>query len=81
MARPAKSLQERVRDRSFLSRRHRGLLAGPLFGPERLREVQRRWQGETSETVLRALEREYERLVAGGARNLLRSSIPWVRGA
>ena len=41
------------------------MLAGPLFGPERLREIQRRWQGETNETVLRALEREYERLVAG----------------
>ena len=65
MARPAKSLQERVRDRSFLARRHGALLAGPLVGPERLREIQRRWQTETNETVRRALEREYEKLVAG----------------
>jgi phage terminase large subunit-like protein len=41
------------------------LLGGSLVGPERLREIQLRWQGETNETVLRALEREYERLVAG----------------
>jgi len=41
------------------------LLAGPLVGPERLREIQRHWQEEMNETVLRALEREYEKLVAG----------------
>jgi phage terminase large subunit-like protein len=65
VARPAKSLQERIRDRSFLARRHGGLLAGPLVGPESLREIQRRWQEETNETVRSALEREYEKLVAG----------------
>jgi hypothetical protein len=62
VARPAKSLQERVRDRSFLARRHGGLLAGPPVGPESLREIQRRWR---EENVRRALEREYEKLVAG----------------
>ena len=41
------------------------MLAGSLVGPEQLREIQLRWQAETNETVLRALEREYERLVAG----------------
>jgi hypothetical protein len=41
------------------------LLAGPFVGPERLREVQRRWQSETDEIVRRALEREYEKLVSG----------------
>jgi phage terminase large subunit-like protein len=65
VARPAKTLQERVRDRSFLARRHRGLLAGPLAGPERLREIQQRWQDERDEIVRTALEREYEKLVAG----------------
>jgi phage terminase large subunit-like protein len=40
------------------------LLAGRLVGPERLREVQGRWQTETDEVVRRALEREYEKLVA-----------------
>jgi phage terminase large subunit-like protein len=64
VARPAKTLQERVRDRSFLARRHGGLLAGPLVGSERLREIQRRWQDESSEVVRRALEREYGKLVA-----------------
>jgi phage terminase large subunit-like protein len=72
VARPAKSLQERVRDRSFLARRHGGLLAGPLVGPEPLREIQRRWQQERDEIVRRALEREYEKLVA--ARSSLEAS-------
>jgi phage terminase large subunit-like protein len=44
------------------------LLAGPLFGPERLREIQRRWQDERDEIVRRALEREYEKLVAADSR-------------
>jgi phage terminase large subunit-like protein len=65
VARPAKTLRERIRDRSFLARRHSGLLAGPLVGPPRLQEVQRRWQAETDQIVRRALEREYEKLVAG----------------
>jgi hypothetical protein len=34
------------------------LLAGPLVGPKRLREIQRRWQEETNETVRTALVRE-----------------------
>jgi hypothetical protein len=41
------------------------LLAGPLVGPKRLREIQLRWQDETNETVRRALAHEYEKLVAG----------------
>jgi phage terminase large subunit-like protein len=40
------------------------LLAGSLVGPDRLQEIQRRWQTETDEIVRRALEREYEKLVA-----------------
>jgi phage terminase large subunit-like protein len=64
VARPAKTLQERVRDRSFLARRHGALLAGPLVGPEALREIQRRWQEEPDEIIRRALAREYEKLVA-----------------
>jgi hypothetical protein len=67
VARPAKTLQERVRDRSFLARRHGALLAGPLVGPERLRELQRRWQSETERIVRLALEREYEKRVSAGA--------------
>jgi hypothetical protein len=68
VARPAKSLQERVRDRSFLARRHGGLLAGPLVGSPRLREIQRRWQAEPDEIVRSALEREYEKRVAAAVR-------------
>ena len=49
------------------------MLAGALVGPERLREIQRRWQSERDEIVRRALEREYEKLVAGnGAAEALR---------
>jgi hypothetical protein len=65
VTRPAKTLQERVRDRSFLARRHSGLLGGPLVGPPRLREIQRRWQAETDGIVRKALEREYEKRVLG----------------
>jgi Phage Terminase len=67
MARPAKSLQERVRDRSFLARRHGALLAGPLVGPEALREIQRRWQSEPDEVVRRALQVEYEKRLTSGS--------------
>jgi phage terminase large subunit-like protein len=67
VARPAKSLQERVRDRSFLARRHGGLLAGPLVGPEALRELQSRWQSEPDEDVRRALQVEYEKRLASGS--------------
>jgi hypothetical protein len=65
VARPTKSLAERVRDGKFRARDHGGLLIGPLVGPERLQEIQRRWQQEDSETVRRALALEYEKLVAG----------------
>ena len=65
MARPAKTLQERVRDGSFLARRHGGLLAGPLVGPERLREIQAGWQAATSERLQRALALEYQQAVGG----------------
>jgi len=41
------------------------LLAGPLAGPEWLREIQRRWQDEADEIVRSALGREYEKLVVG----------------
>jgi hypothetical protein len=66
VARPSKTLAERVRDQSFLARRHGGLLAGPLVGPERLRELQRRWQSETDPVIQTALLREYEKLVSVG---------------
>lgn len=39
MARPAKSLADRVRSRSFIPSRHGDLLAAALVGPERLREI------------------------------------------
>jgi phage terminase large subunit-like protein len=67
MARPSKTLQERVRDRSFVSSRHGGLLAGPLVGPEHLQEIQRRWQSEPDELVRRALQVEYEKRLTSGS--------------
>jgi Terminase large subunit, ATPase domain len=67
MARPSKTLQERVRDRSFVASRHGGLLAGRLVGPEHLQEIQRRWQQEDSETLRRALQVEYEKRLSSGS--------------
>jgi hypothetical protein len=60
VARPAKSLQERVRDRSFLARRHGGLLAGPLVGPDKLREIQEHYRRADSDVERRAWAIEYE---------------------
>jgi hypothetical protein len=67
MARPSKTLQERVRDRSFVASRHGGLLAGPLVGPDSLREIQRRWQSEPDEAVRRALQVQYEKCLTSGS--------------
>ena len=66
MARPAKTLADRLRDRSFLARRHAGLLAGPLLGATALRELQERWRAEPDEQVRSALGRQYERRVTAG---------------
>jgi phage terminase large subunit-like protein len=41
------------------------LLAGPLVGPDPLGEIQQRWQNEENEIVRSALERQYEKLLAG----------------
>ena len=60
MARPAKSLHERVRDRSFLARRHGGLLAGALVRRGDLRELQERWQAAVSEPERGAWAREFQ---------------------
>jgi hypothetical protein len=67
MTRPSKTLQERVRDRSFVASRHGGLLAGPLVGPDSLREIQRRWQSEPDDVVRRALQVEYEKRLTSGS--------------
>jgi len=65
MGRPAKSLQGRVRDRSFLARRHGGLLAGPLVRRGDLREIQERWQQASSEIERKAWAREFEKAITG----------------
>ena len=65
MARPAKSLQGRVRDRSFLARRHGGLLAGALVRRGDLREIQERWQQASSEIERKAWAREFEKAITG----------------
>jgi phage terminase large subunit-like protein len=61
VARPAKTLQERVRDRSFLARRHGGLLARPFVDVPELREIQVAWQAATSDRERRALALDFER--------------------
>jgi phage terminase large subunit-like protein len=63
VARPAKTLQERLRDRSFLARRHGGLLAGPLVGPDKLREIQEHYRRADSGVERRAWALEYEQAV------------------
>jgi phage terminase large subunit-like protein len=63
VARPAKSLQERVRDRTFLARRHAGLLAGPLVSSDELARVQAAWQASASDSERRALALDFERAV------------------
>jgi hypothetical protein len=65
VARPSKTLQERIRDRSFLARRHDSLLAGPLVRQEALREVQERWQTAASESERVWWAREFEKIVLG----------------
>src|SRR5215211_2383763 len=67
MARPAKTLASRVRERKFKAREHHALLAGPLVGPPQLRAIQERYQHADSDTVRRALALEYQRLLVSGA--------------
>jgi phage terminase large subunit-like protein len=63
VARPSKSLQERVRHRTFLARRHAGLLAGPLVSSEELARVQAAWQASALGSERRALALDFERAV------------------
>ena len=63
MARPAKSLQERVRDRSFLARRHGGLLAGPLTNHPELREIQAAYQAAETDRQRRLFALDFEQNV------------------
>jgi hypothetical protein len=63
MARPSKSLEERIRERSFLARRHDGLLAGPLTSRPELQEVQAVYQAATSERERRSLALDFQQAV------------------
>jgi hypothetical protein len=54
VARPAKTLQERVRNSSFVATHHGGLLAGPPAGSERLRAVQERYRQADTDVERRA---------------------------
>jgi len=63
VARPAKSLQERVRDRSFLARRHGGLLAGPLTNHPELREIQAAYQAAETDRQRRLFALDFEQNV------------------
>ena len=65
MARPAKSLQERIRDGSFLARRHAGLLNGTLLAEGRLRQLQEHYRGAATEAEQRGWALEFEKALAG----------------
>jgi phage terminase large subunit-like protein len=65
MARPAKTLADRIKSRSFIPSRHGDLLRGPLVGPERLRVIQRDWQAASSDAVRRVLAVEYGKALHG----------------
>jgi hypothetical protein len=67
MARPAKSLDERVRDRSFLARRHEVLLQGPLVRSKRLREIQLAYRAAQAEVDRHAWALEFERALRASA--------------
>src|SRR3954453_9027000 len=79
MARPAKTLQERVRDRSFLARRHGGLLAGPFVDAPGLRAIQVAWQAAASDRERRLLALDFEQKVCA-ARSGKRVGGPRIRG-
>jgi len=74
VARPPKSLAERVRDGTFLARRHADLLNGPRLRPKALRELQADYKAAASERERRALaldfqERAREMIAALGDRS------------
>jgi phage terminase large subunit-like protein len=60
VARPTKTLENRLRDGTFVARKHHPLLAGPLVRGERLRPIQRAYQAATSEPERRSLAVEFE---------------------
>ena len=63
MGRPSKSLEERIRARSFVARRHGGLLAGPLTGDPELAEAQAAWQAASTERERRFRALDFEQKV------------------
>ena len=67
MARPAKTLEQRLREGSFRARHHHELLSGPLVAEKRLRKLQRDYQAASSERERRAIALDFE----GEARRVL----------
>jgi hypothetical protein len=65
LSRPTKSREERVRSRSFLARRHGGLVAGPLTAHSELREIQAAYQDGSSERERRLAALDFEKKVSG----------------
>ncbi len=60
MARPAKSLAEHLRDKSFRARRHHGLLTGTLVSARKLRALQVGYQAASSERERRSFALDFE---------------------
>src|SRR5215211_417011 len=68
LARPTKSLEERIRARSFLARRHGGLLAGPLTSEPKLAEIQAAWKAAATERERRLCALDFEQNVCAAPR-------------
>jgi phage terminase large subunit-like protein len=64
LSRPTKSLEERIRSRSFLARRHGGLLAGPLTHDPELAEIQIAWKSASTDRERRLLALDFEQNIS-----------------
>lgn len=69
MARPAKTLEQHLRDGTFRARRHHKLLSGPLVSAKALTKLQRDYEEATSEPERRAVALAFEQ--AQGDRDMI----------
>lgn len=64
MARPAKTLEQHLRDGSFRARRHHSLLNGPLVGEKTLRKLQVAYKDASLERERRAIALDFQEQAA-----------------
>jgi hypothetical protein len=60
MARPAKTLEQHLRDGTFRARRHHSLLNGPFVGEKRLRKLQEDYKASGVERERRAIALDFQ---------------------